>query len=272
MKGVSARYREYGHLIDTRASKEVKVIVSGDSFVNLRCSLLLDDTHSIASHRYVAVATQLENEARAVVARKLKVRTSGSCGKLSPIHFWGFPPQGRTMSPSASALDVTGVIVWGNISGRFYVDLQRAKVFNYNGAIRGPAFFSQPVQKMIHERFGILCRSASDSWSNCLIYFTTCLTGVRHPSCSRGRLNKQNVTRCGPHLPANYKTTVQSDTAAAPIINTLYARKEPVTSFSLLGNGWKQTFKTWYAVSVQLWLQRRATRPPCRPPMGSSLS
>lgn len=85
MKGVSARYREYGHLIDTRASKEVKVIVSGDSFVNLRCSLLLDDTHSIASHRYVAVATQLENEARAVVARKLKVRTSGSCGKLSVV-------------------------------------------------------------------------------------------------------------------------------------------------------------------------------------------
>lgn len=97
LKEVSARYREYGHLIDTRASKEVKVVVSGDSFVNLRCSLLLGDTHSIGSRRCVAVATQLENEARAIVARKLKVRTSGSGGK-TPIHifhrtFLGFPRQ-----------------------------------------------------------------------------------------------------------------------------------------------------------------------------------
>lgn len=76
---VSQRYREYGRLIEARAKKEVKVIVSGDSFVNLRCSLLLDSTHSMNSRQFVAVATQLENEARAVVARKLHVRASGSC-------------------------------------------------------------------------------------------------------------------------------------------------------------------------------------------------
>ncbi|XP_070813780.1 putative malate dehydrogenase 1B [Chaetodon trifascialis] len=120
---ISDRCREYGQLIDTRANKEVKVIVSGDSFVNLRCSLLLDMARSINSRQFVAVATQLENEARAIIAKKLNVR-----------------------SP-----DVTNIIVWGNISGSFYVDLQRAKVFNYNGAIKGPAFFSQPVQKILHE-------------------------------------------------------------------------------------------------------------------------
>lgn len=58
-----------------------------------------------------------------------------------------------TISPSASVQDITDVIVWGNISGSFYIDLQRAKVFNYDGAIKGPAFFSQPVQKILHERF-----------------------------------------------------------------------------------------------------------------------
>ncbi|XP_070786927.1 putative malate dehydrogenase 1B [Enoplosus armatus] len=124
VKGISDRYREYGQLIDTRANKEVKVIVSGDSFVNLRCSLLLDNAHSVDNHQFVSMATQLENEARAVIAKKLKVRTS----------------------------DITNVIVWGNISGSFYIDLQRAKVLNYNGAIKGPAFFSQPVQKILHER------------------------------------------------------------------------------------------------------------------------
>ncbi|XP_041821734.1 putative malate dehydrogenase 1B [Chelmon rostratus] len=120
---ISDRCKEYGQLIDMRANKEVKVIVSGDSFVNLRCSLLLDNACSINSHQFVAVATQLENEARAIIAKKLKVKSS----------------------------DITNVIVWGNISGSFYIDLQRAKVFNYDGAIKGPAFFSQPVQKILYE-------------------------------------------------------------------------------------------------------------------------
>ncbi|XP_070712041.1 putative malate dehydrogenase 1B [Pempheris klunzingeri] len=124
VQAICDRYREYGKLMDTRANKEVKVIVSGDSFANLRCSLLLDNARSIASHQFVTMATQLENEARAVIAKKLRVQTS----------------------------DVTDVIVWGNISGSFYIDLQRAKVFNYDGAIKGPASFSQPVLKILQER------------------------------------------------------------------------------------------------------------------------
>ncbi|XP_038574952.1 putative malate dehydrogenase 1B isoform X2 [Micropterus salmoides] len=124
VKGISDRYREYGQLIDTKANKEVKVIVSGDSFINLRCSLLLDNARSIDSRQFVTTTTQLENEARAIIAKKLQVRTS----------------------------DVRNVIVWGNISGSFYIDLQRAKVFNYGGAIKGPAFFSQPVQTILHDR------------------------------------------------------------------------------------------------------------------------
>ncbi|XP_031148149.1 putative malate dehydrogenase 1B isoform X2 [Sander lucioperca] len=76
------------------------------------------------SHQFVTVATQLENEAKAIVAKKLKVRTS----------------------------DITNVIVWGNISGSFYIDLQRAKVFNYDGAIKGPAFFSQPAKSILQGR------------------------------------------------------------------------------------------------------------------------
>lgn len=80
------RYIEYGRLIDTRAKKEVKVIVSGDSYVNLRCSLLLDYTDSINSRQFVAVATQLENEARAVVAKELNVRSAGSRASFSNVN------------------------------------------------------------------------------------------------------------------------------------------------------------------------------------------
>ncbi|XP_028275368.1 putative malate dehydrogenase 1B [Parambassis ranga] len=123
-KEISEIYRQYGRLIDTRANKQVKVIVSGDLFVNLRCSLLVDSAHSINSHQFVAMATQLENEARALIAEQLKVK----------------------------AADITDVIVWGNISGIFYIDLQRARVFNYDGAIKGPAFFSLPVQEVFCDR------------------------------------------------------------------------------------------------------------------------
>ncbi|KAF7646709.1 hypothetical protein LDENG_00183610 [Lucifuga dentata] len=124
IKSITARYQEYGQLIDARANKEVKVIVAGDSFVNLRCSLLLENAPSVDSHRVVGMATQLENEARALIANKLRVRAS----------------------------DVTDVIVWGNISGSFHADLQKAKVFHYNGAIQGPDFFFQAVLQMLHDK------------------------------------------------------------------------------------------------------------------------
>lgn len=77
IKALAALYTEYGRLIEARANGDVKVIVSGGSLVNLRCSLLLKAC-SLDSRRFVAVATQLENEARAAIANKLQVRTSGS--------------------------------------------------------------------------------------------------------------------------------------------------------------------------------------------------
>lgn len=77
VRRISERYREYGRMIDEGASKEVKVIVAPDSYANLACSLALESASSVSSSRFVAVSTQLENEARAVIAKKLGVRTSG---------------------------------------------------------------------------------------------------------------------------------------------------------------------------------------------------
>ncbi|XP_008323706.1 putative malate dehydrogenase 1B [Cynoglossus semilaevis] len=121
---ISDRYTEYGRLINRRANADVKVIVSGDSFVNMRCSLLVDAACSMDSNQFVATASQVENEARAVIAEKLGVQTS----------------------------DVTDVIVWGNITGSFYTDLQRVQVFNFGGAITGPPFFSQSLHTIFHDR------------------------------------------------------------------------------------------------------------------------
>ncbi|XP_067116856.1 putative malate dehydrogenase 1B [Osmerus mordax] len=121
---VADRYRGYGQLIEQRAHENVVAIVAGDSLVSLKCSLLLENAPSIDSSRFVVMATQLEYEARAHIAKKLNVKTA----------------------------DVSDVIVWGNISGISQVDLQRAKVFNYQGAICGPSHLPQPVLEMIYER------------------------------------------------------------------------------------------------------------------------
>lgn len=94
VRRISERYREFGRMIDEGASKEVKVIVAPDSYANLTCSLVLENATSIKSSRFVAVSTQLENEARAIIAKKLGVRTSGESSewmqsrikKMSGIH------------------------------------------------------------------------------------------------------------------------------------------------------------------------------------------
>ncbi|XP_019897925.2 putative malate dehydrogenase 1B isoform X2 [Esox lucius] len=129
VRKVSERYRQFGRLIEERAHKDVMVVVAGNSLVNLKCSLLLENTSSVSSGRFVAMATQLEYEARAHISQKLFVKTA----------------------------DVTDVIVWGNISGSYHIDLQRAKVFHYNGAIWGWSDFSQPVLEMIYDRKWLEC-------------------------------------------------------------------------------------------------------------------
>ncbi|XP_076879314.1 putative malate dehydrogenase 1B isoform X2 [Brachyhypopomus gauderio] len=121
---VAERYRLYGQLMEDSAHPGVRAVVAGRVCVNLKCSLLIENASSITPAHIVAVATQLEGEAKAQLAEKLAVR-----------------------SP-----DITDVIVWGNISGTFHVDLQKAKVFRHKGAICGPAGFSRPVLEMVHDR------------------------------------------------------------------------------------------------------------------------
>lgn len=42
--------------------------------------------------------------------------------------------------------------MWGDVSGVFFIDMQRAKVFSYRGAVTGPPFFSQPVPGLLADR------------------------------------------------------------------------------------------------------------------------
>uniref|UniRef100_A0A8C7I7B1 Malate dehydrogenase 1B, NAD (soluble) n=1 Tax=Oncorhynchus kisutch TaxID=8019 RepID=A0A8C7I7B1_ONCKI len=104
VRKVSERYQPYGHLNDERAHMNVAVIVAGNSLVNLKCSLLLENAPSVDSGRFVGMATQLEYEAHCTEA----------------------------------------------VCEDYVTD--RAKVFQYKGAIWGPSDFSQPVLEIIYDR------------------------------------------------------------------------------------------------------------------------
>ncbi|XP_060716043.1 putative malate dehydrogenase 1B isoform X1 [Tachysurus vachellii] len=120
---VVERYHHYGRLIEENAQKDLRVLVAGDVAINLKCGLLIDNVPSVDPRRFVAMATQLEGEARTQLAMQLEVKNH----------------------------DITDVIVWGNISGHFHIDLQRAKVYRYKGAIWGPEDFSHSVLETIYD-------------------------------------------------------------------------------------------------------------------------
>ncbi|KAF7689740.1 hypothetical protein HF521_013093 [Silurus meridionalis] len=121
---VVKRFGQYGSLIEDNAHKDVRVLVAGNVYTNLKCSLLIESAPSVDPRRIVAIATQLEGEARTQLAMQLSVKSS----------------------------DITDVIVWGNISGHFHIDLQRAKIFRYKGAIWGPEGFFKDVLDTVCDR------------------------------------------------------------------------------------------------------------------------
>lgn len=74
---VVERFSHYGCLIEDKAHKDLRVLVAGDVYVNLKCSLLVENAPSVDSRRFVAIATQLEGEAKTQLATHLSVKSQG---------------------------------------------------------------------------------------------------------------------------------------------------------------------------------------------------
>ncbi|KAG8432745.1 hypothetical protein GDO86_017113, partial [Hymenochirus boettgeri] len=124
LRKIAEQFTQYGALIDQSSNKEVKVVVAGSSYVNLKALILLSSAPSINTHNIVALPTQLEFEAKAQIAKKLNINSSA----------------------------VKDVILWGNISGINYLDLSHAKIFQYDSAIWGPPSFFRPLKNLIYDR------------------------------------------------------------------------------------------------------------------------
>ncbi|XP_006889222.1 PREDICTED: putative malate dehydrogenase 1B [Elephantulus edwardii] len=114
--------RQYARLIEKNAHESVRVVVGGKTFVNLKTSLLIRYSPSIA-HNIIAVALGVEGQARAMLARKMKTTPS----------------------------EIKNVIIWGNISGNNYVDLRKTVVYRYKSAIVGPPHYARPVLHVIFD-------------------------------------------------------------------------------------------------------------------------
>ncbi|XP_053327927.1 putative malate dehydrogenase 1B [Spea bombifrons] len=124
VKMVTKECAQYGSLIDQNANKDVKVIVAGSSYVNLKALVIASRAPSIDQHNIVALPTQLEFEAKAQIAKKLNIHSA----------------------------TVKDVIVWGNIGGINHLDLHEAKLYQYDSSVWGPPNFSRPLLSMIHDR------------------------------------------------------------------------------------------------------------------------
>ena len=113
----------YTKIIDSAADANVKVVVGGRGPVNFNVYMMLKNTQKIAPENIVAQPRLVENHAKAVLAEKLNVNSSG----------------------------IVDLIVWGNPNGTNFVSVLQARVHGYNGAIWGPDWFSLSAPGMVFD-------------------------------------------------------------------------------------------------------------------------
>lgn len=114
----------YAKIINEVARKNVKVLLTGDGPINFNVFMMIQNAPDIPRQNFAGLSRMLENHAKAVIADKLNVNSSG----------------------------VVNVIIWGNINGEYYIDLDNSRVHGYEGAIWGPPSFSLPTKEMIWDK------------------------------------------------------------------------------------------------------------------------
>ncbi|XP_063424072.1 putative malate dehydrogenase 1B [Mytilus trossulus] len=124
IKRNSSHFSAYAKVINDAALKNVKVLHTGNGPVNMNTYMMIQNAPNIPRQNFVGLSRRIENNAKAVVAERLKVNTSG----------------------------VVDLIVWGNVNGEHYVDLARSRVHGYDGAIWGPPSFSLPAPEMVWDK------------------------------------------------------------------------------------------------------------------------
>ena len=91
--------------------------------MNFNCQMMIEACRTISRYNIVAVPRLVENHAKAILAERLRVNSAG----------------------------IVDVIIWGNVNSTVFVDVGKARVHGYDGAIWGPPSFSLPVTQTVHD-------------------------------------------------------------------------------------------------------------------------
>ena len=116
-------FANYGKVINEAANKDVKVLVVGNGPVNFNAWTVIHNAPDIHRSNIAALSRLVENTAKGILSQRLKVNSAG----------------------------LADIVVWGNINGMNYIDVQQGQVFGYDGAIYGPPTFSRSVTEMVHD-------------------------------------------------------------------------------------------------------------------------
>ncbi|XP_074652629.1 putative malate dehydrogenase 1B isoform X2 [Tubulanus polymorphus] len=117
-------FTKYSETINNVSSKDVRVLVASSGPINFIVDIISRTATNVKSCDIVGLSRLFENRAKAVLAQRLNVN-------------------------SASVADV---IIWGNVNGNKYVDINNSRVHHYDGAVWGPPFYSVPVLEKIYDR------------------------------------------------------------------------------------------------------------------------
>lgn len=117
-------FKQYAEAIESDAKKSTKILVCSQNG-NINAAVISNYAPSISKYNICALSRLNENRAKAEVARKLNVNSSG----------------------------IIDLIIWGNPGNEDYIDISKSHVRGYDGALWAPHIktFSRPVMEMVHD-------------------------------------------------------------------------------------------------------------------------
>lgn len=109
-------------VIDSCCKKNVRVLVASRGPVNTALYMMHQEVKNIDKKNIITMPRLVENQAKALLAQKVKVKTS----------------------------DMVDVIIWGDHE-HYFCDVSQTRVHNHDGPIWGPSFYSRLATLLVSD-------------------------------------------------------------------------------------------------------------------------